>query len=115
MTTELDRTFTALADATRRKAIERLKSRPYPAGQLARALDVSPPVMSRHLRVLRTAGLVEEDHQGADARVRVYRLRQEPFGELRRWADEVERYWTRELEAFRAHIERKRRPAGRRR
>jgi DNA-binding transcriptional ArsR family regulator len=70
VTTELGQTFAALADATRREAIERLMTRPYPAGQLARALDVSPPVMSRHLRVLRTAGLVEEDHQGRDARAR---------------------------------------------
>jgi DNA-binding transcriptional ArsR family regulator len=115
VTTELGQTFAALADATRREAIERLMTRPYPAGQLARALDVSPPVMSRHLRVLRTAGLVEEDHQGRDARVRVYRLRKERFGELRRWLDNVESYWTRELAAFRAHIERKRRPARRRR
>ena len=112
---ELDRTFAALASATRRGAIERLMSRPYPAGQLARALDVSPPVMSRHLRVLRTAGLVEEDHQGADARVRIYRLRPERFGELRLWLEDVERYWTRELSAFKAHIERKRRQPRKRR
>ncbi len=92
---EVDQTFLALADPTRRKAVERLRRRPYPAGRLARALDVSPPVMSRHLRVLREAGLVEEDHGGADARVRVYRLRQERFGELRRWLDEVERCWAR--------------------
>jgi DNA-binding transcriptional ArsR family regulator len=102
VTTRLDQTFTALADATRRRAIERLRSRPYPAGRLARALDVSPTVMSRHLRVLRTAGLVREDHQGADARVRTYRLRQDRFGELRRWLDDVERCWARELVAFRA-------------
>jgi len=112
---ELDRTFAALADSTRRGAIERLMSRPYPAGRLAAALDVSPPVMSRHLRVLRAAGLVEEDHQGADARVRLYRLRPERFGELRRWLDEVERYWTRELAAFQAHVEKKRHPSKRRR
>src|ERR1700682_1514068 len=101
---DLDQTFAALADATRRGAIDRLRSHPYPAGQLARALAVSPPVMSRHLRVLRTAGLVEEDHQGPDARVRVYRLRKERFGELRRWLEDVESYWTKELAAFRAHI-----------
>lgn len=55
--------------------------------------EAGPPAMRRHLRVLRTAGLVEEDHQGSDARVRVYRLRRRRFGGLRRWLDEVERCW----------------------
>jgi DNA-binding transcriptional ArsR family regulator len=64
--------------------------------------------MSRHLRVLRTTGLVEEDHQGEDARVRLYRLRQEPFSAMRRWLDDVERYWARELDAFKQHAERTR-------
>ena len=106
--TPLDQTFAALADPTRRGVIERLRKRPHRAGELAEAFDVSPPVMSRHLRVLRTTGLVEEDHQGEDARVRVYRLRHEPFSAMRRWLDDVERYWTRELEAFKQHAERTR-------
>ncbi len=105
---DLDRTFSALADPTRRGVIELLRKRPRRAGELAKAFCASPPLMSRHLRVLRTSGLVEEDHQGADARVRVYRLRAERFGELRRWLDEVEEYWTRELQAFKAHAERTR-------
>ncbi len=68
--------------------------------------------MSRHLRVLRTTGLVEEAHgAGAgDARVRVYRLRPEPFDALRAWIIEVESYWALELAAFKRHAER----AGRR-
>lgn len=106
--TDLDRTFEALADPTRRGVVERLRRRPHRAGELAEALGVSPPIMSRHLRVLRTTGLVEEDHQGEDARVRVYRLRHEPFGALRRWLDDVERYWSRELDAFKRHAERTR-------
>jgi DNA-binding transcriptional ArsR family regulator len=106
--TDLDQTFAALADPTRRGVIERLRRRPHRAGELAEALDVSPPVMSRHLRVLRTTGLVEEEHQGEDARVRLYRLRHEPFSALRRWLDDVERYWGKELEAFKQHAERTR-------
>jgi DNA-binding transcriptional ArsR family regulator len=105
---DLDRTLVALADPTRRGVVELLRKKPRRAGDLAEAFDLSPPAMSRHLRVLRTTGLVEEDHQGHDARVRVYRLRPEPFSALRRWLDEVETFWTLELDAFKEHAERTR-------
>jgi DNA-binding transcriptional ArsR family regulator len=105
---DLDRTLVALADPTRRGVVELLRKKPRRAGELADAFDLSPPAMSRHLRVLRTTGLVEEDHQGHDARVRVYRLRPEPFSALRRWLDEVETFWTLELDAFKEHAERTR-------
>ncbi len=101
-------TFAALADPTRRGVVELLQKKPRRAGELSAALAVSPPVMSRHLRVLRQTGLVEEDHQGEDARVRVYRLRPEPFLDLRRWLDEVESYWARELDAFKGYAEKTR-------
>jgi DNA-binding transcriptional ArsR family regulator len=106
--TGLDRTLAALADPTRRGVVELLRARPRRAGELADALAMSPPAMSRHLRVLRRSGLVEEDHGGADARVRVYRLRPAPFRALGRWLEEVEAFWTDELEAFKAHAERTR-------
>ena len=64
--------------------------------------------MSRHLRVLRQSGLVAEDHDGEDARVRVYRLQQEPFRALRRWIEDVEAFWTAELDAFKQYAERTR-------
>jgi DNA-binding transcriptional ArsR family regulator len=105
---DLDRTLAALSDPTRRGVVELLRKRPRRAGELAEAFDMSPPAMSRHLRVLRTHGLVEEDHSGEDARVRVYRLRHEPFRALRRWLDDVEAFWTRELDAFAEHAERTR-------
>jgi DNA-binding transcriptional ArsR family regulator len=102
----LDRTLAALADPTRRAAVDVLRRKPRRAGELAAALGLSPPAMSRHLRVLRTTGLVEEDHGGEDARVRVYRLRPEPLADLRRWLDEVERFWTLQLASFKEHAER---------
>jgi DNA-binding transcriptional ArsR family regulator len=102
---DLDCTLAALSDPTRRGVIELLRKRPRRAGELAERLAMSPPAMSRHLRVLRTHGLVEEDHAGEDARVRVYRLRHEPFRALRRWLDEVEAFWAGELEAFARHAE----------
>jgi DNA-binding transcriptional ArsR family regulator len=105
---ELDRTFAALADPTRRSVVELLRKRPRRAGELAASLEMSPSAMSRHLRALRTTGLVEEDHQGEDARVRLYRLRPEQFQTLRRWLDDVELFWTRELASFKRHAERTR-------
>jgi DNA-binding transcriptional ArsR family regulator len=106
--TDLDETLAALADPTRRGVIDLLRRRPRRAGELADALETSPPAMSRHLRVLRRTGLVEEGHQGEDARVRVYRLRPERFDELGRWLHEVEAYWSRQLDAFKEHAERTR-------
>jgi DNA-binding transcriptional ArsR family regulator len=105
---DLDRTLAALADPTRRGVIDLLRRKPRRAGELAEAFEVSPPAMSRHLRVLRATGLVEEDHQGDDARVRTYRLRPERFQELARWLGEVEAYWADQLGAFKAHAERTR-------
>ena len=68
--------------------------------------------MSRHLRVLRRCGLVEEERSDADARARVYRLRPEPFRALHGWIEDVESFWTEQLGAFKEHAERTR---GRRR
>jgi DNA-binding transcriptional ArsR family regulator len=102
---KLDATFVALADPTRRRVIELLRKKPQRAGDLAAAFDMVPPAMSRHLRVLRTSGLVEEGGLPEDARVRVYRLRAEPFSELRSWLDEVEAFWADQLSAFKAHAE----------
>jgi DNA-binding transcriptional ArsR family regulator len=105
---DIDRTLAALSDPTRRRVIELLRKRPRRAGELGEALEMTPPAMSRHLRVLRRCGLVEEQHAGDDARVRVYRLRPEPFRALHRWLDDVESFWSRELEAFAKHVERPR-------
>ena len=104
---KLDRTLQALADPTRRRVVDLLRRRPRRAGELARASRVSPPAMSRHLRVLRRSGLVEEQATEEDARVRVYRLRREPFRDLQGWLTEVETFWTDQLGAFKAHAERK--------
>lgn len=104
----LDRTLSALADPTRRNVVDLLRVGPRRAGELAEALDMSPPAMSRHLRVLRTSGLVEEQHDGEDARARVYKLVRAPFHDLRRWVEEVELFWEGQLEAFAAHAEKTR-------
>lgn len=102
---QLDDTLAALADPTRRAVVDLLRTRPRRAGELARAFRVSPPAMSRHLRVLRRGGLVEEERMDDDARVRVYRLRPERFRDLQAWLAEVEAFWTDQLGAFKAFAE----------
>jgi DNA-binding transcriptional ArsR family regulator len=105
---DLDRTFSALADPTRRLVIDLLRERPRRAGELAEAAGMSPPAMSRHLRVLLTQGLIEDARDEKDARVRLFRLRREPFTDLQQWIAQVQAYWSDQLDAFRAHVERRR-------
>jgi DNA-binding transcriptional ArsR family regulator len=103
----LDQTFGALADPTRRAVVALLRQGPRRSSEMAAALSTSRPAMSRHLRVLRRAGLVEEEGLDDDARVRMYQLCREPFSELRAWLDEVEAFWAGQLRSFKAHAERK--------
>jgi len=105
---DLDRTLVALADPTRRGVVDLLRASPRRAGELSLALEMSPPAMSRHLRLLRESGLVEEARDEADSRARVFRLRKEPFEALGRWLDQVEALWTDELASFKAHAEKTR-------
>jgi DNA-binding transcriptional ArsR family regulator len=105
----LDQTFAALADPTRRAVISLLREKPLRSSEMADALSTSRPAMSRHLRVLRMAGLVEEEGLVDDARVRIYQLCRAPFSELRSWLDEVEAFWADQLSAFKAHAERRHR------
>jgi DNA-binding transcriptional ArsR family regulator len=103
----VDGTLAALADPTRRGVVDLLRRRPRAAGELASALDVSPPALSRHLRVLRKSGLIEEERDENDFRLRIYRLRPEPFSELQDWLRQVEGFWGEQLGAFRDHVERR--------
>lgn len=106
--TALDQTLSALADPARRRTVELLQERPHRAGELATALEVAPAVMSRHLRVLRQSGLVEETHPEFDARVRIYSLRSGATAELKAWLDAVERGWSAQLANLKRHVERRR-------
>lgn len=106
----LDQTFTALADPTRRGVIGLLRQQPRRASDLADALGASRPAMSRHLRVLKASGLIRDvADDERDQRERVYQLQPDPFAQLRAWLDEVEQFWTVQLDAFKAHVEGKRR------
>jgi len=103
----LDGTFVALADPVRRGVIELLRRKPHQASELADALSMSRPAMSRHLRVLRKSGLVSESEPEHDARVRVYQLEPQRFAQLRSWLEEVEGFWGEQLTAFKQHAERR--------
>ena len=105
MPAELDRTLAALAEPTRRAIVGVLREQPLRASDIADRLCTSRPAMSRHLRVLRRAGVVRETPLERDARVRVYRLERQPFADLRAWIDEVEAFWGDQLAAFKAHVE----------
>lgn len=104
----VDRTLAALADPARRRAVELLGQRPRRAGELADALDIPAPAMSRHLRVLKQSGLVEETHPDFDARVRIYALREGAMADLKKWLADTERLWIDQLASFKAHVEKKR-------
>lgn len=104
----IDKTFAALADPHRRRAVELLGQRPRRAGELAEALGLPAPAMSRHLRELKQSGLVEETHPEFDARVRIYTLKDGAMADLKKWLADTERMWSEQLASFRAHVEKRR-------
>jgi DNA-binding transcriptional ArsR family regulator len=101
----LDATFVALADATRREIIHNLLQKPRRAGELADMVALSPQALSRHLRLMRKAGLVVEEGIDSDARVRVYSVHPDAFVPVQSWLAEVEDAWHRQLHAFKAYAE----------
>ncbi|MGH8427340.1 MAG: ArsR/SmtB family transcription factor [Gammaproteobacteria bacterium] len=103
---DLDRTLAALADPRRRRIVELLGDQPRRAGEIADAVGLSPPALSRHLRTLKASGLIEDAHPAFDTRVRIYTLRPEPMANLKAWLEQTEQLWTAQLAAFKTHLER---------
>ena len=101
----LDLTLAALADPHRRRVVDLLRERPRRAGELAQAVRVSFPAMSRHLKTLRKSGVVAEDRDEFDSRVRIYRLKPESMAELKTWLAETDALWARQLAALKAHLQ----------
>ena len=89
-----ERIFAALADPTRRALFERIAERPQSVGALAAQLPVSRPAVSQHLKVLKEAGLVQDEAQGA---ARIYRIDPQGLGPMRKWLDQQ---WDRSLANF---------------
>jgi DNA-binding transcriptional ArsR family regulator len=106
MVTDLtDALFEVLADPTRRRVVQLLGKQPWRAGELAQAVGVSPPVISRHLRILLGTGVVSDERVPGDARLRVFRLRPEPLVALQAWLDQVQAQWNEQLDAYKRHVE----------
>jgi DNA-binding transcriptional ArsR family regulator len=104
----LDAALTALADPDRRRAIELLGKAPRRAGELAEALGLPAPAMSRHLRILKQGGLVEETHPDFDGRVRIYILKEGGMADLKLWLAETDKLWAAQFTTFKAHMEKRR-------
>jgi DNA-binding transcriptional ArsR family regulator len=95
--------FQALADPTRRALLDRLRRQgSQAAGEIARAFPVSRPAISRHLRLLRRARLVEERRQG---RHRFYRVNPQPLQAVDRWLEDYRAYWSGKLASLKAFVE----------
>jgi DNA-binding transcriptional ArsR family regulator len=97
-----DVAFNALADPTRRAMLDLLRAGTKPAGEIARAFPVSRPAISKHLRVLRRAHLVEERREG---RHRFYQLNPEPLKAVDSWLDHYRQFWTANLESLKSFVE----------
>lgn len=108
MTRRHEAALVALADPQRLRIVEQLRRAPARAGDLAHAVGLSPPALSRHLRALKKAELVEETHPAFDARVRIYTLKREGLEALKAWVAETDALWAQQLAGFKAHIEKKR-------
>ena len=95
-------TFDVLAEPTRRRILDLLLAAERPVNELVTSLNVSQPGVSKHLRVLREAGLVEAR---VDAQRRVYRVRAAPLAEIDAWLAPYRRLWSKRLDALERHLD----------
>ncbi|MBZ5647203.1 MAG: metalloregulator ArsR/SmtB family transcription factor [Acidobacteriia bacterium] len=97
-----DAAFHVLADPTRRAVLDLLRGGSQPAGEIARSFPVSRPAISKHLRLLRRAGLVREHRRG---RHRFYQLDAEPLKAVDRWLEQYRTFWDARLSGLKAFVE----------
>ena len=91
----LDAVFYALADPARRTIVARLAEGEASVGQLAEPMPMSRPAVSKHLRILMRAGLVDQEKRG---RVRICRLRRKPLMQASEWCARYHQFWTERLD-----------------
>jgi DNA-binding transcriptional ArsR family regulator len=118
----MESAFAILAEPNRRAMLNLLATSERSVGEFERQLGMPQPSVSKHLRVLREAGLVEAR---VDAQRRVYRLRPEPLMEVDSWLEPFRRFWSAHVDALERHLDRmnrlnrmdrtQRRPAAKRR
>ena len=94
-----------LAEPHRIGILELLRDGEQPVGQLVDRLGLSQPAVSKHLRVLRDAGLVDAR---VDAQRRLYRIRPEPLADLDEWLDSYRKLWTTRLNRLESHLDQRR-------
>ena len=94
--------FEVLAEPNRRRILDLLRTADLPVGDLVDHLTLSQPAVSKHLRILREAGLVDVQ---ADAQRRIYRLRTEPLRALDDWLAPYRQLWASRLDALEAHLD----------
>lgn len=94
-------TMEALADPTRRRIVEMLAEHDRSAGEIGAAFTISQPAVSKHLRVLREAGLVRSR---GEAQRRIYRLDPEPLEDVEAWLRNCRRFWTQRLDRLEQHL-----------
>ena len=99
----MDAVLQALSDSSRRTVLEALGQGPATVGELAALLPIARPGVSRHLRVLREAGLVEVRHE---AQFRVYSLRPEPLAQIDDWLGRYRALWEQRLDALHTEVAR---------
>jgi DNA-binding transcriptional ArsR family regulator len=89
--TKLDAVFSALADPTRRRIVERLARKPLTVGEIAAEFTISQPAISKHVRVLESSGLI---HREVTGRVHTLNLTPEAMQAAATWIERQRRYWT---------------------
>jgi DNA-binding transcriptional ArsR family regulator len=94
--------FAVLAEPNRRRILDLLRERPRPVGELVEQLGLTQPGTSKHLRVLREAGLVRIR---PDAQRRVYEVRLGPLVEVDEWLEPYRRMWEGRLDALEHHLD----------
>ena len=100
--------FAVVAEPNRRAMLSLLLSSERSVGELERELRLAQPSVSKHLKVLRDAGLVESR---IEAQRRLYRLRPEPLLELEEWLAPFRRFWSKHVDALEVHLDRMDRPS----
>jgi len=99
---QLDRTFAALADPTRRAMVERLVAGPATVSELAKPLPMSLPAAMLHLKVLEECGLVTSEKKG---RVRTCRVDPKMLSQAEQWVGDRRRMWERNLDRLEAYLD----------
>jgi DNA-binding transcriptional ArsR family regulator len=102
-------TFEVLAEESRRRILDILIEDERSVGDLVEAMSLSQPAISKHLKVLRAAGLVDSRPH---AQRRIYRVRPEPLRDVDEWLEPYRRAWNRHLDALEGHLDTMESPEG---